>query len=148
MSYRDRLRKTITLPSGATIVIHKLNTFNEPFLTTRRRNCDGDNDIESGVRLAKFALSNPNNGPLTFDGESLRIVDKDEAGEGEITISQLEQSDADTIFKAVLEFSELTKAGQEARATFPEGQEAGGSTSPNGGVVPLHTNGPAEVATG
>src|SRR5690348_15028986 len=105
MSYRDRLRKEIKLPSGATIVIHKLNTFNEPFLTARRKNGDGDPEMESGVRLAKFALTNPGNGPLTFENEQLRIVDKPEAGPGEITINELEQADADLIFKSVLEFS-------------------------------------------
>lgn len=148
MSYRDRLRKKIELPSGATIVIHKLNTFNEPFLTPRRRNGDGDVDLESGMRLAKFALANPNNGPLIFGSESFRIVDKPVAGEMEITIDELEQADADAIFKSVLEFSGMTKAGQEARDTFPAGQETGGATPSAGQIVSLPPDRSAEAAAG
>lgn len=147
MSYRDRLRKKITLPSGATIVIHKLNTFNEPFLTPRRRG-EGDADLESGMRLTKFALTNPNNGPLLFEGEALRIVDKPKADAGEITIEELEQADANAIFSEIIEFSGLTKAGQEARKTFPEGQEAGGSNPSTGSIVSLPADGASQVATG
>ena len=134
MSYRDRLRKKITLPSGGTIVIHKLNTFNEPFLSPRRRNGsgEGDADMESGARLARFALANPNNGPLEFQGESYVIVDQPVAGPREITIGELEQADADAIFKTVIEFSGLSRAGQEARDTFPEGQEEGGAAASRG----------------
>lgn len=128
------------------MVIHKLNTFNEPFLSPRRRN--GDGEEESGVRLAKFAITNPNNGPLEFQGESLRIVDKPKAEAGEIALDELEQADADAILKAVLDFSGLSKAGQEARATFPEGPEPGGATAPDRAVVPLPPNGTVAAAAG
>lgn len=149
MSYRDRLRKTIQLPSGATIVIAKLNTFNEPFLTTpRKRNGEAEAEEGNGIRLAKFALCNPANGPLEFEGEKLRIVDKPEAALGEITIGELEQADATAIFNSVLDFSGLSKAGQEARDTFHEGQTAGGATPSAGAIVSLPADRPAAAAAG
>ena len=142
MSYRDRLRKQLALPSGATIVIHKLNTYNEPWITPRR---NGEED--AGIKLAKFCLTNPNNGPLQFEGEQLRIVDKT-AGEGEISISELPQEDAECIISAVVEFSGLNKAGQEARKTFPEGQETGSAIASPGTVVSLPADGAAQAAAG
>ena len=142
MSYRERLQKRITLPSGASIVIHALNTFSEPWIIPRR---NGEED--AGIKLAKFCLTNPNNGPLEFEGEKLRIVDKP-AGEGEIAISELSQADADFIVNQVIEFSGLGKAGQEARKTFPEGQEASGATASAGTVVSLPADRPAQAAVG
>lgn len=109
MSYRDRLRKEIKLPSGASIVIHKLNAYSESFLTPRK----GDDDLQRGMVRSRYMLTNPLNGPLCFDGEALRIVDKDIAGPGEITITELEQADADKILEEIMEFSGLTKAGQD-----------------------------------
>lgn len=135
MKYRDRNRKSVLLPSGATIVIAKLNTFNEPFIVARK----GDDELVAGVRLAKFALTNPANSPLHFphDGEveKLRIVDKPVADEGEITISDLDQADADKIVNEVVEFSGMGNAGREARKTFPEGQAQDGGDPPAGDAL-------------
>ena len=148
MSYRDRNRKSITLPTGATIVIAKLNTFNEPFLVSRK----GDDDLASGVRLAKFALTNPNNSVMAFQTgteiERLRIVDKPTAGDGEITIAELDQQDADTIVREVIEFSGLGTAGREARKTFPEGQATGGEPPSAGHDLPRAADRPIETAIG
>lgn len=117
MKYRDRNRKKIELPSGATIVIAKLNVFNEPFLAPSKK----EEAETQGMKLSMFALTNPNNGPFTFDGESARLVNKPTAGPGEITIGEIDQADADAIVNAVVEFSGLTKSASEARKTFPEG---------------------------
>lgn len=148
MSYRDRNRKSITLPSGATIVIAKLNTFNEPFIVTRK----SDDELTAGVRLAKFALTNPANSVMVFqlgtEIERLRIVDKVEAGSGEITIADLDQADADAIVREVIEFSGLGTAGREARKTFPEGQATGGKPPSAGHDLPRAADRPLETALG
>lgn len=143
MKYRDRNRNRIKLPSGAHIVIAKLNTFNEPFIADQK----GD-DIAKGVRLAKFALTNPANGPLEYDGETARIVDKPVAGENEITIGELDQEDANEIVRQVMEFSGLTKAGQEARKTFPETANAGAEPASGGEVIRMPSDRPVEAAAG
>ena len=148
MSYRDRNRKQIILPSGATIVIARLNTFNEPFIITRK----GGDELAAGVRLAKFALSNPNNSVMVFKGgeeiERLRIVDKPVAEAGEITISDLDQEDADTIVQEVIKFSGLDNASREARKTFPEGQAPGGEPPSAGDDLSRAANGTPETAPG
>ena len=144
MKYRERNRKLLTLPSGGKILIAKLNSFNEPFLVQTKR----EGEMEAGIRLAKFALTNPNNGPLILDGEEARIVDKEKPGEGELTISELEQADADLIVSEVIEFSGLGTAGREARKTFPERPETGGASAPAGNLVSLPPDGAAQAAAG
>ena len=147
MNYRDRNRKSIKLPSGATIVIAKLNTFNEPFIITRK----GGDELAAGVRLAKFALSNPNNSVMVFQGdevERLRIVDKPVAEVGEITIADLDQEDADIIVQEVIKFSGLDNASREARKTFPEGQAPGGEPPSAGHDLSRSPDGAAEAALG
>lgn len=149
MSYKNRNRKSIVLPSGASIVIAKLTTYTEPFIVSRK----GDDELTSGVRLAKFALTNPDNSELAYQDQSdgkierLRIVDKVKAAEGEITITELDQEDADTIVRAVVEFSGLGLAGREARKTFPEGQTQSGEPSSVGNGLPRVADGAAEVTT-
>lgn len=144
MKYRNRNRKTLKLPSGATIEIAKLNTFTEPFIAQRAK----EDDMQAGVRFAKFCLTNPDNGPLCFEDEKARIVDKPVAGEGEITIGQLDQADADLIIKEIQSFSGMDKAGQEARKTFPEGPEAGGEPAPVGDDLPRPADGAVKAAAG
>lgn len=120
MKYQDRNRKNITLPSGAQIVIAKLNGFCEPFIVSKK-----EDEMTGGVRLARFCLVNPQNGELRFEGEAARIVDKAVAEPGEITIAEIEQADADMIVKEVIVFSGLNSAGREARKTFPEKSKNG-----------------------
>lgn len=142
--YQARNRKRIELPSGATITIAKLNVFNEPFITVQR----GEDQETQGMKMSIFALTNPNNGPLCFEGEELRIVKSDVAKAGEITIGELDQEDADTIIREVVAFSGLTKGGAEDRKTFPEGSQTGGEPASAGGALPLSPNGVAQAAVG
>ena len=128
MKYRDRNRKQIELPSGATIVIAKLNVFNEPFITPGKK----DEAETQGMKLSMFALTNPNNGPFSYNGEEARLVNKPVAGAGEITIGEIDQADADAIINSVVEFSGLTKSASEARKTFPEGPAQTGEHPPAG----------------
>lgn len=144
MRYKERNRKQIKLPSGATIVIAKLNTFSEPFIAQRKT----DDDLTAGVRLAKYCLTNPANGPFCFEQESARIVDKPTADPGEITIEELEQDDADAIIREITVFSGLDKAGREARNTFPAGQAPGDQPASNGDDLPRPADGTLKTAAG
>lgn len=144
MKYTERNRKTLKLPSGATIVIAKLNTYCEPFIARRAK----EEEQEAGSRLAKYCLTNPANGPFQFEGEPARIVDKPMAGEGEISITDLDQADADAIVNGIIEFSGLTKAGAEARKTFPEGSKTGGEPPPGGEALRNPADGAAQDAVG
>lgn len=146
-TYRSRQIKTIKLPSGATIDIHKLNTFDEPFIAARRKRNGADEEgaaFEDGLRFSRYVLANPKNGPLCYGGECLRIVDKPEAGTGEITITELDQADADKIVAEVVDFSGLGRAGREAAKTFPEGQAPAESVAHSGQDLRVPAGGPAE----
>mgnify|MGYP000016348967 CR=1 FL=1 len=127
MSYRDRLKKTITLPSGYKVQIEKLNALNAPFMEKRASETEG----ESGRRLSVFILTNKV-GPL----DGLKIVETVTSPTTEIGIGELEQADADFIIGEVLDFSGLSKRAEEARRTFPEaGTEGGGERAPSGATV-------------
>ena len=136
MKYLDKTRKTIKLPSGGEIEIFKLNSFNDPFLKA-----SGNGDAEAGISISLFILTNKV-GKLEFQGEVGTIVNKPakDCAPQEIPIELLPQEDADAIIKEVLEFSGLTKAGQEARKTFPEGSETGGVPAPAGEDVRSASN--------
>lgn len=136
------MKKEITLPSGARIVIKKLNSFCEAF-TTRKQT-----DEERQDASLRKMLANPENGPLMFEGKPLRIVDKPTAGDGEIRIEELEQADVNTLCQEIISFSGLDKAGAEARKTFPEGQAPGGAAPSNIEDLPLSANGASQAATG
>lgn len=144
MKYRDRNRKQIELPSGATIVIAKLNVFNEPFITPGKK----DEAETQGMKLSMFALTNPNNGPFTYNGEEARLVNKPVAGPGEITIGEIDQADADAIINAVVEFSGLTKGASEARKTFPEGPAQDDQPAPAGDALRGIADGAVKAAAG
>lgn len=143
MKYRDRNRKEIELPSGATIVVAKLNVFNEPFIATKK-----DEAETQGMKLSMFALTNPNNGPFCYQGEEAKLVNKPTAGPGEITIGEIDQADADAIVNAVVEFSGLTKSASEARKTFPEGQTEAGEPAPSGDALRGIADGTLKTAAG
>lgn len=144
MKYTDRNRKKITLPSGGEITIAKLNGFSAPFLEARR----GEDDGARGMRLAVHCLTNPANGLLRFEGEDARIVNKETAAPGEVTIAEMDQADADKIVNEVIAFSGLNAAGQEARKTFPEGPAPGGEPAPVGEALRGAADGAGAVAAG
>lgn len=141
MRYRDKNRKTIHLPSGAQISIAKINVYNAPWLARKT----GEDDQSTGTRVSLFILTNPNNGPLIYNGETARIVDKPVAGPDEITAGELDQEDARIIIEQVMEFSGLTEGGAAERATFPQRPQAGGKPPPDGPAVPLPAHGPPQA---
>lgn len=123
MTYRHRLTKQITLPSGVAVTISKLNAFNAPFLEKRV----SDDPSDHGVRLTKFILTDKVG---TIDG--LKIVDGVPSDtDSEIGIHELEQDDIDFVVAEVLDFSGLSKRAEEARRTFPEAQANGNSRAPH-----------------
>jgi hypothetical protein len=143
MKYLNQSRKRIKLPSGAEIVIHKLNSFAEPFISTEK------DETQRGYALSRFILTQ-RVGKLCFEGEESTIVDipAKAAVEGTLPIEALDQSDADEIIKQVLSFSGLDKAGQEARKTFPEKPEASSRPASNGEAIRVPSDNPAPVANG
>lgn len=138
MNYRDKIQKEITLPSGSTIVIKKLTTFNGSSMEKKF----GESDIDYSIRIAKFVLLSKTG---LLDGK-LTIVERVENPESQISIEEILQEDANAIFDSVIEFSNLSKRDQGARMTFPEdkqGTEAGCQCAPNGqdvsGDTPIPT---------
>lgn len=137
MSYRDKTRKAITLPSGGKATIRRLcakdfvglpdipnmaapiNPDATPILDERA--------FARSVHMARMALTRCCS-PVTFDGgEVLSIVDKPfaECAANEISVDELDQADAQAIVSAVLEFSSATLAARDAARPFPEKPEGG-----------------------
>jgi hypothetical protein len=103
MSYRDRTRKKVTLPSGATVFIRRFNA--RDFFEAGGDPAKPD-DQAVNVKLASRALSSCTWG-FEFKGERFKITDKrtEDCAADELSIDDLEQADADSIMSAVLEFS-------------------------------------------
>lgn len=139
MNYRQRLEKSLLLPSGVTVRIQKLNAFATPFLEKRV----SDDSSDHGARLSRYILTNKV-GPV----EGLKIVETVQNPNTEIGIDELEQPDIDAIVAEVLEFSGLTKRGEEARKTFPEAEAERDQRSQAGQAVRLHPDGTPEATTG
>ena len=139
-NYRQRLKKEIDLPSGERITIEKLNAFNAPFIEKRATEDDGQN----GIRLSRFILTQKV-GPL----DGMKIVETVTDSKTEIGIQEIEQADVDCIVDAVLEFSGLTKRGQEARKTFPETATNGSACPPSREALSgAPADGPVAIANG
>lgn len=160
MSYRERTRQTVELPSGAKVTIRKLcgsdflGVGNIPVALTVAAKANGEHSpsqahIEYGVKLSTIMLTRCC-GPIQFEGESLRIVNKPfaETGTGEISIEELEQADAEAIVQAITKFSGLGKEAAAAARPFPDGPEAARAPASNGESVSVPTEHAAEVATG
>jgi hypothetical protein len=134
MKYLNQSKKRIKLPSGAEIVIHKLNSFAEPFLSPDK------DDNKRGLDLSRYILTQ-RVGKLCFEGEESTIGT-------EIPIEDLDQADADEIIKQVLAFSGLDKAGQEARKTFPEKPESSSRPASNGEALRVPADSTPQAAVG
>jgi hypothetical protein len=131
-------RKNLTLPSGATCQIRALAAMD--FLGSNA-------SIPSTIIEGKFKDKQPEEaaslitekelawygslvrvsllkacGAIVDSGRRFKIVDKPhyECGPGEITIEDLEQPDADMIFREVSELSNLGKGAAQAAGNFPE----------------------------
>jgi len=137
MSYKERSRKTIKLPSGATITIRKLAGYDfaklgDWPLAFDRKPGNGSQSptsdkksFEFGVKMAKLILTDCT-GPMTFEGETLCIVNKpfNDTTETELSIDELEQADAECIIDEVKRFSGMGKEAAETGRTFPEKPQA------------------------
>ena len=143
-------RKNLTLPSGATCQIRALASMD--FL--------GQNaSIPSTILEGKFKGKTPEEtaanltpkelqwyatlvrvailkgcGSIVDGGRRLIIVDKAhyECGPGEITVEDMEQADADMIFREVSTLSNLGKEAAQAAGNFPQ-ESSPGAVGPSGG---------------
>lgn len=132
-------REKLTLPSGATCVVRKLcaadfalhtgevPVFNEDAATPARAGEPDAKAIAQGVHYARMALLCACS-PLSMpDGRRLRIVDKelDQLRDGEITIGEMDDVDAQAVFNAVAELSGVMRkeAVNGAAKPFPAEQK-------------------------
>jgi hypothetical protein len=141
MKYLNRTRKILTLPSGATAELRKLNFYNQAL------NDFGKKD--EGIGISMFILTEKV-GWLKFEGDEYTIVNKrtKDCIPGELSVDDLEQADAQAIVDGVMEFSGLTKTGREAVGTFPEKQIPSGEPSSVGAVIQLPSDRVNEAAAG
>lgn len=130
MNYREKIQKLLTLPSGSTVVIKKLNAYDLAGLERRA----SDDDLTYGVRVGGYILTKKTG---KIDGQ-FSIVEKVDDETTQVSVEELEQLDAAEIVSAVYKFSGLTKRDEEARKTFPENTEspvAAGDGSSSGAVL-------------
>lgn len=143
--YLNGKRKQIALPSGASATVRKLNQFDfmeakgfPSAIAANAKKRNGAKEPETveenpemlsfGLIVTKLALTKACDG-IQFEDAKLVIVDKAEAGPGEITINDLDQADGQAIINAVNELSGLTKGAAQAAATFSESSKATGGES-------------------
>lgn len=151
-------RQKLNLPSGATCVVRKLSAADFALHTgdipifnngADKPVKDGPPDaraIAQGVQYVKLALLCACS-PITLaDGRRLRIVDKelDQLREGEITIGEMDDADAQAVFNAVAELSGVMRkeAAPSAAKPFPAEQNSSSDAGLNGQPLSL----PAESA--
>jgi len=145
------MRKTITLPSGGTVTVRGLKASdfiihgneiptlgNEP---SKRE--PSTKQVQDGVRAMKVALLSCCS-PITFEGVRRRIVEKelDVCTDAEISIEELSDDDAVTIWNTAIELSGLGKEAGALPATFPK-EEVSPSAGQDSNTIPLPS-----VATG
>lgn len=150
MSYKDRNRKIIELPSGATVLIRKmvardyLGNREIPILDLVGKTKPSRPEeitpekLQQGIALAKIALVNCTS-CFSFGSETFKIVDKVSAdcGANELAIEDLDQEDADAIVTQVNEFSGWTTQAAEAAKPFPAESPNGAPRTQAGAPVPL-----------
>jgi hypothetical protein len=142
-------RKQITLPSGGTCVVRKLAQTDliacglmPMFLQfvkqrpTKGAELTDEQTVKLVEQMAQIKTVQLTRcaGSILSDGKRYKIVDKpnlDEVGENEISIEEMDQSDAEAICSAVDELSGLRKEAAEAAAKFPAGQENSGGAAPS-----------------
>lgn len=125
MSYRERTRKLITLPSGATVFVRKfgLRDFIEANVQPDKKQLS----LDEQVRLMNQALTKCAWG-FNYNGEKLSIVQKpvSECSDSELSIDLLDQADGLAIVNAIHE----TEADANVQK-FPEAQSPAGGESPS-----------------
>ena len=126
-TYRSRLKKEIDLPSGHRVTISKMNALNMPVLEKRV----AESNEEQGYRMTRMILIDKT-GPI----DGLKIVDSVTDEKTQIGVNEIEQADINCIVDAVLDFSGMTKRGEEARKTFPEASANGSQCASAGSGLP------------
>ena len=146
MSYRDRTRKQITLPSGATCVIRKLRPRDfvsvgsipttYPEQHAKRGLADKAEDERWALRAERVILSECVCN-FEHDGKVYRIVDKrfSETSADEIAIEELEETEAAFIVSEVMRFSGLEKGASREAPGFQPNGSGHDSVGPNGGTL-------------
>lgn len=141
--YLSRTEKSITLPSGATVVIRKwlaadfrgisrgVPMIDAPAKDKKPDAPISDSEFDLRVKITHRMLTACTS-QFTFNGKVLRIVDKPFAQkkDGELPIEQLEDADALAIVKGIEEFSGWTEGGGQNGQTFRA--DANGDTGPSG----------------
>jgi hypothetical protein len=146
MSYRDRTRRLINLPSGATASIRKLcardfiEFGNIPDVLSgkaKEGRAPSKQEIEWGDKCVRVMLTRCCS-RIQSEGQSFRIVDAPFADckDDEISIEEMDQADAQAIVNAVQEFSGLTKEAAQRAKPFPEKSPAAYQPSPDGENLP------------
>jgi hypothetical protein len=137
MSYRDRVRKTVTLPSGATVTVRARTRLEDILIGQppgwfKRHKPDTETTPEQDAAFAEYIgrverilLTSCIVGQLVDGNDAFDVVDKapKDTGLDEISWAELTRADSEAILGAINEVSGLTKAGQEARNTFPVSKE-------------------------
>ncbi len=148
MSYRDRTTRRLHLPSGATILVRKLSVgdfqsvgkipgtlpeHDRAKLLSAAPDQLTPQMMDFVVKLTTLILTRCC-GPIEFEGESLRIVEKTFAAcaADEISIDQVDQADATEIVQAVNALSGLTKEAATAMRPFPEEPAPAADDAPAG----------------
>lgn len=160
MSYRDRNRKSITLPSGATCAVRKLivNDFisigdipgsadNAGKTKARKLNQKEQEDAIKWGAAVQRAILTKCLSKINFEDKSFTVVDKPfgEASENEIEIDALDQVDAEFIVNEVMAMSGMRKEAGSSAQTFQP--ETSGHTEPAqvGEAIPCSPEPPVSV---
>lgn len=154
--YRDRTRKTVTLPSGAVAVVVRLAPIHlielgdiplvdfgdDPKRSQKERTAKS---MAPQWKLERLVLKNCVLS-FEFEGEKSKLVDKPAAQceDGELSIDEIEPADVVAIQRAVTSLSEGRLS--ERAKTFPEGEETGRSVALNGESLRSPANGTPETA--
>ena len=137
MGYQNRSRKQITLPSGATVIIGRINQwgFLEIVKDLGIANIEAvrkmaepkeinDLDVDATLRnvgmMRKLIVKSTS--LMRDGGQTYRIVDKPfaDCGAGELSVDELESEDAIAIFNEAMKLAGLAAADGDAAKPFPE----------------------------
>lgn len=160
-TYRDRNRKTITLPSGAKCVIRKLTV--SDFVSIGGIPSALPDDVKAGARNPTEKEQQEMNerglaiqrliftkcmGPIVHEGKRYSIVDKPvgQAADGEIEIDAWDQADAEFAALEVMSFSGMRKEVAGNGDTFRADSSGHGEPAPAGQNIPQAAERTAEAA--
>lgn len=135
MSYKKR--KTLTLPSGATVTVRPRTRLEDirigsvPSWMLKHKDGEELTEVQQKslneylTAVERVILPACSVSPITNGEESFTVVDIDpkDTKPDQISWAEIEPEDRAAMVEAINELSGLSKAGQEARKTFPEKPE-------------------------